>query len=174
MFMAIRYFGGQACSGDLEILKKVRDKLLEAKPKWIAMDYSTIEKMASGDYGAALYWNGAAMRSRLQNKDVKFGFPKEGYPLFMDSVALLKDAKNVDNAKAFINFIMAPENAALISEFGKYSNGIAGSEAFMSEEMKSAPELNIPADLQAAGEFLEACPTEVNDIYTKIWTEVSK
>ena len=174
MFMAIRYFGGQACSGDLEILKKVRDKLLEAKPKWIAMDYNVIEKLASGDYSAALYWNGGAMRARLQNKDVTYGFPKEGYPLFMDSVALLKDAQNVDNAKTFLNFIMAPENAALISEFGKYSNGIAGSEAFMSEELKTAPELNIPAELVSAGEFLEACPAEVNDIYTKIWTEVSK
>ena len=76
------------------------------------MDYGVIEKFASRDFGAAFYWNGAALRSRLANPDVQFGYPKEGYPLFMDSVAILKDAKNVDNAKLFMNFIMDPENAA--------------------------------------------------------------
>jgi spermidine/putrescine transport system substrate-binding protein len=174
LFATIRYMGGEWCSGDLEMLKKVRDKLVEAKPKWIAMDYGTIEKFASRDYGAAYYWNGAAMRSREANPDVRFGFPKEGFPFFMDSVALLKDAKNVENAKTFLNFIMAPENAAMISEFAKYANGIAGSEAFMSEAMKTAPELTVPPELQSAGVFLQACPPEINELYTKIWTDVNK
>ena len=90
----------------------MRDKLVEAKPKWLAMDYSVTEKLPAGDYSAVYYWNGAIMRSRLANPDIKFGYPKEGYPVFMDSVAILKDAKNVDNAKLFMNFIMDPENAA--------------------------------------------------------------
>ncbi|ODN69037.1 extracellular solute-binding protein [Methylobrevis pamukkalensis] len=174
LFATIRYFGGSWCSTDKEMLKKVRDKLVEAKSKWLAMDYDIIEKFASRDYGAAYYWNGAAMRSREKNPDVRFGFPKEGYPLFMDSVAILKDAKNPENAKLFMDFIMEPENAAMISNFAKYANGIAGSEAFMSVELKTAPELNIPAEYEAAGEFLLACPPEVNEFYTRLWTDVNK
>ncbi len=112
LYATIRYLGGKWCTDDRELLKKVRDKLVEAKPKWIAMDYGTIEKFASRDYGAAYYWNGAAIRSREKNPDVRFGYPKEGFPYFMDSIALLKDAKNPENASLFMNFIMAPENAA--------------------------------------------------------------
>jgi spermidine/putrescine transport system substrate-binding protein len=174
MYATIRYLGGQWCTDDKELLKKVRDKLLEAKPKWIAMDYGTIEKFASRDYAAAYYWNGAAMRSREQNKDVRFGYPKEGFPFFMDSAAILKDAKNPDNAKLFLNFIMDPENAAMISNFAKYANGIKGSDAFMDPAMKDAPELIVPTEFQAAGEFLKPCAPEVTDIYAKIWTEVLK
>jgi spermidine/putrescine transport system substrate-binding protein len=174
IYTTIRYFGGTACTGDKEVLKKVRDKLVEAKAKWIAMDYGTIEKFAAREYGAAFYWNGAAMRSREANKDVRFGFPKEGYPLFMDSAAILKDAKNVDNAKLFLDFIMDPQNAAMISNFARYANGIKGSEAFMDTAMKEAPELTIPAEFQAAGEFIKQCPPEINDIYSKIWTDVLK
>ena len=121
LFATIRYFGGEWCTDDKELLKKVRDKLVEAKPKWLAMDYSVTEKFPAGDYSAVYYWNGAIMRSRLANPDIKFGYPKEGYPVFMDSVAILKDAKNVDNAKLFMNFIMDPENAAMISAFAKYA-----------------------------------------------------
>ncbi len=174
LYSTIKYLGGEWCTDDREFLKKVRDKLVEAKPKWIAMDYGTIEKFASRDYAAAFYWNGAAMRSREANPDVRFGYPKEGFAYFMDSAAILKDAQNVDNAKLFMNFIMDPENAAMISDFAKYANGIKGSEAFMSEEMKTAPELNVPAEFQDSGEFITSCPPAVNDLYAQIWTSINK
>jgi spermidine/putrescine transport system substrate-binding protein len=174
LFATIKYFGGKWCTDDKELLKKVRDKLVEAKPKWLAMDYSVTEKLPSGDYSAVYYWNGAIMRSRLKNPDIAIGYPKEGFPYFMDSVAILKDAKNVDNAKLFMNFIMDPENAAMISSFAKYANGIKGSDQFMPADMKDAPELVVPAEFQAAGEFLTTCPPEVADLYARIWTDVSK
>lgn len=174
MSMAIWYMGGEWCSDDRELLMKVRDKLVEAKPKWIAMDYGVIEKFTSRDIGAALYWNGAALRSRLANADVRFGYPKEGYPLFMDSVAVLKDARNKENAKLFQNFIMDPENAAMISAFANYANGIKGSEPYMPEEMKGAPEVEIPAEAQPAGHFLTACEPQVTELYTRIWTDLLK
>jgi spermidine/putrescine transport system substrate-binding protein len=174
LYTTIRYLGGKWCTDDRAFLKKVRDKLVEAKPKWIAMDYGTIEKFASRDYGAAFYWNGAAMRAREQNPNVKFGYPKEGFPYFMDSVALLKDAKNPENAKLFMNFIMDPQNAALISAFAKYANGIKGSEQYMPADMKGAPELTVPKEYQDAGQFLTPCSPEVHDLYTRIWTDLLK
>ncbi len=174
LYATIRYFGGKWCTDDKELLKKVRDKLVEAKPKWLAMDYSVTEKLPAGDYAAVYYWNGAIFRSRLKNADIKFGYPKEGYPIFMDSVAIIKDAKNVDNAKLFMNFIMAPENAAMISAFAKYANGIKGSIDHMPADMKDAPELNVPDEFKDAGEFLDSCSPEVVALYSRIWTDINK
>ncbi|MDH3693436.1 MAG: extracellular solute-binding protein [Gammaproteobacteria bacterium] len=174
MTTAIMYLGGEPCTNDKEVLKKVRDKLMEAKPKWKSMDYGVIEKFAGKDLAASLYWNGAAFRSREKNADVRYGYPKEGYPLWMDSAAILKDAKNVENAKLFMNFIMEPENAALISAFARYANGIKGSEEFMPKDMLDAPEVVIPAEFVAAGKFTPTCPPEVQEMYTAIWTELQK
>ena len=174
MHMAVAYAGGEVCTGDLEVLRKVRDKFAEAKPKWISMNYGNIEAMVRRDYLATVNWNGASMRMRQQNPDIKYGYPKEGYPIWMDNVAILADARNVENAKLFMNFIMDPENAALISAFAKYANGIAGSEAFMDEELKTAPEIVVPEELVAAGSFTQTCSPEVMELYTRIWTDLQK
>jgi len=171
MYAAIRYMGGEWCTGDKEFLKGVRDKLLDAKQHWLSMDYG-IEKMDSRDTLAQFYYNGAAFRAREVNADIRYGYPKEGYSMFMDSAAILADAPHPENAKLFLNFIMAPENAALISNFATYSNGIMGSEAFMRPELKDAPELNTPAELVEFGGWQDVCPTEVDELYTSIWTDL--
>lgn len=172
--LATMYMGGEPCSEDGELMKKVRDKLLEAKPKWLSMDYGMTEKMASNDVMASIYWNGAIFRARLQNPDVKYGYPKEGFILWMDQVMLLKDAQNVEEAYKFLNFIAVPENAALISSFARYANGITGSEPFMPADMKDAPEIVVPPELADKGVFLKTCTGKAQDYITAIWTELQK
>jgi spermidine/putrescine transport system substrate-binding protein len=174
MSIAIYYEGGEQCTQDREVLQKVRDRLLAAKPHWLSIDYGTIEKYAEGDLSAGLYWNGAALRVRLQNPDYAFGYPQTGYPVWSDNLAILADAENVEEAKTFMNFVMEPENAAMLSNFARYANGIAGSEEYMDEVMATAPEVNVPEELAGAGVDSKICPPEAQQIYRAIWTEVLK
>ncbi len=173
--MAIFWAGGEACTEDKEVLMKVRDALVAAKPDWISMDYGATERLSNGDWAASVNWNGSTMRARLAtNGDVQYGYPKEGYPLWMDSAALLTDAQNVEEAYTFLNYIMEPEHAAMISAFARYANGIAGSEEFMPEDMRDAPEVVIPEEFKAAGHFLPACSPQAQEYMTAIWTELQK
>ncbi len=172
--LALMYVGGEPCTTDREMLKAARDVLVAAKPKWMSMDYGMTEKLSNDDVMASVNWNGSTFRARLNNPEVTYGYPQEGYIVWMDNAAILKDAQNVDNAKLFLNFIMDPENAAMISEFARYANGIEGSAEYLPEDMQDAPEINVPEELQDAGRFSPACPPEAQEMYTAIWTDLQK
>jgi spermidine/putrescine-binding protein len=173
MHAAERYLGVPRCGADKENLKKINELLQAAKPSWRTFSYDTQGKMTSGDVDLTEDWNGDAYRIRKLIPTVKFAFTKEGIEGWMDNVAVLKGAKNLDNAKLFQNFVMAPENAALISEFAGYDNGITDGLAALPEEFRNAPELNLPAGAPTP-EFVPPCPPEVVQIYNKIWTNLRK
>jgi spermidine/putrescine transport system substrate-binding protein len=114
------------------------------------------------------------MRIRAANPGFAYGYPKEGFPLWQDNVAILADARNVENAKLFLNFIMDPESAGMISNYTGYGNAIRGSEAFMTDDLLTAPEMTIPESAMAVAYFQQACPPEAQDLYTRIWTDLTK
>jgi spermidine/putrescine transport system substrate-binding protein len=148
--------------------------LVAAKPQWMSMEYSVIEPMVKGDFLASSDWNGSAFRQRLQNADVKYGYPVEGTVVWQDTLVILKDAKNVENAKLFMNFMMDPESAGMLSSFARYANGILGSDKFMPADMKDAPELTLPDFMKGKTDFSTACPPDVVELYTAIWSDLIK
>ena len=66
MALALMYVGSEPCTTDKEALKKARDLLVAAKPKWQSMDYGMTEKMSANDVMASVNWNGSTFRVRLQ------------------------------------------------------------------------------------------------------------
>ncbi len=169
----LRYLGYPRCNSNREQLKELMDLLIKAKADWRTMDYSTIEKLTSGDVDLSQNWNGAAMRARKDRPTLRYAYPKEGFTGWMDNVAVLKGAPNLENAKLFMNFMMEPENAAMTSNYARYANGVIGSEAFMDDAMKSANEIVMPADAPAP-DFVPPCDQEVVDLYNKIWTRLKQ
>ena len=170
----LRYLDYPRCNSNPDQLRELNDMLVEAKECWRTMSYDTIALMTAGDVDVTQQWNGAAMRVRLSDvPTAAYAYPKEGFTGWMDNVVVLKGAANVENAKLFQDFIMDPENAALISDFAKYANGIAGSEAFLDAEFAAAPEITLPEGAPAP-EFVPPCGADVAALYDKIWTNLQK
>lgn len=167
------YLGLPTCNSNKADLKKLNTLLTESKKNWASIDYGVIEKLTSEDVYASHNWNGASMRARLQNPEIRYVMPKEGLLAWADNVVLLRDARNVEEAKTFLNFIMHPENAAMISNFARYGNAIVGSAEHMDPEMSTAPEI-IGYEGAGTPQFVPPCPQDVVAMYTKMWNNLLK
>ena len=155
--MAQIYLGLSLCNENPEEMKQVQ-RLLEAQKPHVKVYNSDgiLERLVSGDTAAHMNWNGYSLRARKEKATLRYAYPREGTLSWFDSIAVPTGAKNYANALKFAAFMLQPQNAALQSNFAGYANGIAGSAAFMNDELKAAPEVSAPGDVKAV--FSQSCP----------------
>lgn len=67
------------------------------------------------DLTVGMAWNGDIYQATQENPALRFIYPKEGYIISIDSMAIPVGASHVDNAYVFINFILRPDIAKKIS-----------------------------------------------------------
>ena len=63
-----------------------------------------------------MIWNGEIYMAAQENPKIGYIYPKEGAMLWMDSMVIPKNARNVENAHAFIDYLLRPDVAKTISE----------------------------------------------------------
>jgi len=59
-----------------------------------------------------------AIREKAKGAPIDFVFPKEGVSIVTEPVAMMKNAKNPDGAKAFIDFVLSDEGQRLVLKQG--------------------------------------------------------
>ncbi|MEM6577152.1 MAG: extracellular solute-binding protein [Pseudomonadota bacterium] len=171
--MASIYLGIPMCTSDREQLKQLDALVQSAKENWVSFNSDGAKDvLVSGDAAVGMIWNGFSARARAEGAPIEYAFPEEGFLLWMDNVVLLKDAPNRDNAIKFMDFLLEPENAAAVTNYARYTAGVAGVAEFLDPELATSPEQNPPAD--ASGMFVQACDEATQPLYDAIWTRVKQ
>ncbi|WP_026970898.1 extracellular solute-binding protein [Aliagarivorans marinus] len=133
------------------ILDKVEAKLIECKPVvktyWTGGD-ALINLIRSEEVVAAMAWDAGGWKLNRDNADVKFVAPASGALGWIDTFAIPRKAKAVDAAYQWINFVMQPEIAAMITEAAGNFTASQGSDEFVNEVAKAQFQESFPpADL---------------------------
>jgi spermidine/putrescine transport system substrate-binding protein len=134
----------------------------------------TIERMIAKEVIVHQQWNGAAHRTKQQLPTAVFVYPKEGIGVFADTLVVPKGAKNLENAKTFVNWMMAPENIAAATNFAGYMNAIEGSEKFMDAALRDDPAVNTPAEYADRLRPSTDCSAAARELRNKVWTRLKK
>ena len=122
---AMHYLGKDAYSNDPADHKAAGEMLAKVRPDIRLFSSTMIDDLAGGKACVALGWAGdmnIARNRALENNsgnDIEVLLPSTGGLIFMDNLAMPKDAKHPNNAYAFINYFLRPEvSASLTNELG--------------------------------------------------------
>jgi putrescine transport system substrate-binding protein len=160
-------------------LEKAADLLTKIRPsvrKFHSSEY--LNALASGEICLVLGYSGdikqAQKRAAEAKNGVEIGYaiPKEGAQLWFDNLAIPKDAKNVAEAHALINYLLKPEVAAKNSNVISYANGNAASRAFIDKAILE--DKTIYPDDAAMKTFytIKAHDQKTQRLMNRLWTKV--
>jgi spermidine/putrescine transport system substrate-binding protein len=133
-----------------QITDKSLNKIKPTLEQWLPLvkvydSDSPKTALLNGDVTLGVVWGGEGAILLNKNKKFRWVIPSEGTHLFIDSLAIPKTAKNVENAEAFMNFILRPEISKQISDEFPYLNPNLAARELMSKKQLENP-ASFPAE----------------------------
>ncbi|MDH5277006.1 MAG: polyamine ABC transporter substrate-binding protein [Gammaproteobacteria bacterium] len=171
------YLGKDANSEDPADLAAAEKVLTAIRPYIKYINSSKyIEDLANGEICLALGWSGDVLQARDRAVEaengitIKYAIPREGAVMFFDMLAIPADAKHVNNAYLFIDYLMRPEVAAKNSNYVNFANSNAASYSLISEEVINDPGIYPTAEVKTKLVPDLAESTEFTRLLIRSWT----
>jgi putrescine transport system substrate-binding protein len=122
----------------------------------------------SGDYGVA------KTRAAEAGIDVNLAYfvPKTGAPAWFDLWAMPADAPNVDNAYAFIDYLLRPEVVAACTDYTGYANANKTATPLVDPSITSDPAVYPDAETLSRMYTPKPQTDEQEEAMTRIWTAI--
>jgi spermidine/putrescine transport system substrate-binding protein len=138
---------------DIDVNQVTEKSLNKVKPtlaQWLPLvkvydSDSPKTALLNGDVALGVVWGGEGAILLNKNKKFRWVIPSEGTHLFIDSLAIPKSAKNVENAEAFMNFILRPDISKQISDEFPYLNPNLAARELMTKKQLENP-ASFPSD----------------------------
>jgi putrescine transport system substrate-binding protein len=128
-----------------------------------------IDDLSKGRLCVAMAWVGDALAAADAGQPVRFLVPDEGSVLFIDNLVIPHNARRADLAHRFIDYLMRPEVAALITTQTLYPSGNADSKAFLDATLRGQPGLYPDAATKRRLHALEALPEKHMQARDRVW-----
>lgn len=177
--IALNYLKLDPNSKNPKDLKRAAD-LLGSLRRYVKKFHSSeyINALANGDICLAIGWSGDSLQARNRAReagtdvDIAYVIPSEGSLLSLDNLAIPKDAKHLDEAYLFIDYLLRPDIAARNSVATNFANGVAPSRPLIDKAVANDPSV-YPNDLTMKRLFTVSAPDQtVQKLITRMWTTV--
>ncbi|WP_145144377.1 polyamine ABC transporter substrate-binding protein [Pseudomonas duriflava] len=175
----LQYLGLDPNSTKADDYKKAEAKLLAVRP-YVTYFHSSkyISDLANGNICVAFGYSGdvfqAASRAEEAGKGVKIAYaiPKEGANLWFDLLAIPRDAANVKEAHAFINYLLRPDVIAKVSNYVGYANPNLKAGELMDQEVRHDETVYLPQAVMDKLYVMAELPPQVLRMSTRSWTRI--
>lgn len=130
-----------------DIINKVEAKLIECKPGvktyWGGGD-ELLGLMRSGETVASMAWDTGGWKLNAENPDITFVAPASGALGWIDTFVLPAKGEADDAAYAWINFVMRPDIAGMITAAAGNFTASKGADEHVSDDLKARYQASFP------------------------------
>lgn len=177
--MVLAWLGRDPNAVDTESLEAAEAQLDKVRP-YVRYFSSTkmISDLPNREVCVAMSWSGDFAQAKARadaagiDVDLRYTMPKEGSGLWVDSMFIPRDARNVDNAYLFMDYILRPQVTADISNFVFYANANESARQLLNAEVLENPGIYPDEDawsLLFAPRFGEPAQERLR---TRVWARV--
>jgi spermidine/putrescine transport system substrate-binding protein len=132
-----------------DILDKVEAKLIECKANvkayWDGGD-EIKNLLRSGEVVAAMAWDTGGWQLNADNADINYIAPTSGALGWIDTFAIPARGRADEAAYAWINFVMKPDIAAMITESAGNFTASQGGDANVNDDLKQRYQASFPQE----------------------------
>ena len=101
-----------------------------------------------------------------------YTIPKEGVNFWIDSLCIPANAKNVEGAEKFINFVSDKESALRIADEIGYTTPNKEARLEQPEHVRNNPNAYMTKEMMDLSELYVPFSLDVKKMYDGIWTEI--
>jgi putrescine transport system substrate-binding protein len=176
---ALKYLGKDPHSKSEEDYNAVADMFAKVRP-YVKYFHSSqyINDLANGELCAVIGWSGDVFIAQARADEAKnnvhldYRIPKEGSLLWVDTLAIPKDAKNADNALKFIDYLNDPQVAANGVNYVSYASPNLAALPMVEDDIKNNPSI-YPTDEVKKNLFPDAvADADLERLRTRTWTRI--
>ena len=154
-------------------IKQAYIKLRELMPNIRLFNTDAVTSiLIDEDATIGIAWNGDLFKANLENSQLMFVYPKDGFEIWVDNFAILKSAPHKENAYQFLNFMLRPDIAKSVSININYATANLAAKNLMPPSIKNNSVLYPSAALLRHGQF----ETDIGDatfaLYEKYWEQL--
>lgn len=176
---ALAYLGRDPLSREKADLDKAAEVITAIRPfvrKFHSSQY--INDLANGDLCVAFGYSGDVIQAKNRaaeaknGVDIAYSIPKEGAMIWVDMMAIPKDAPHPQNALKFIDYILRPEVIAKISNAVGYANPNKHALKLVDENIRNNPGVYPPPEVRQHLFFDKPVTPQYERLRTRAWTRV--
>ena len=174
---AMHYLGKNPYSNEPADHKAAGEMLAKVRPHIRMFTSTMIDDLAGGKACVALGWAGdmnIARARALENKngnEIEVLLPKNGGLIFIDSLAMPKDAQHPKNAALFINYYLRPEISATQTNEMSYVTANKASTELVKPEIRDNKTIFLDAEnmekLVSPSSFSNEARESMSNVYTQ-------
>ncbi|KPA92274.1 MULTISPECIES: polyamine ABC transporter substrate-binding protein [Pseudomonas] len=175
----LNYMGLSPNSTNEKDYKAAEEKLLKVRPYVTYFNSSKyITDLANGEICVAAGFSGDVFQAKKRAEEAKKGvdiayvIPKEGGNLWFDMLAIPKDAGNVKEAHAFINYLLQPEAIAQVSDYVGYANPNPKAGELMDQSVRTDEAVYPPQAVVDKLYVNSELPPKIQRVMTRSWTRI--